>query len=137
MNVQNNVTRILINPDSVIENEFDKCLIETKLGDVFVFMCVPVLDKLCQYKVSIYKTAIFVGDEENQTDELERVIDTSEPVYTKEFCAVTPFFKRGYLSDMLDCMLDDDADTWEKLRKEFGHENVSSVHEPRRQIAVC
>lgn len=139
MNAQNSVNRILINPESPVEEELDRCLIETELGDVFVLLCFPITGKSCQYRVTIYKTAIYVGEEADgkDSDYITRVVNASQPVYTQSFYAATPMFKRGMLSDMLECIQQDDADTWESLKKEFGCENASAIYESHGQVAIC
>ena len=138
MNAPNSVSRILVDPESSVEEELDRCLIETELGDVFVLLCFPVTGKLCQYRATIYKTAIYVGEEGGEdVDYVARVVNASQPVYTQSFYAATPMFKRGMLSDMLECIQEDDADTWENLKKEFGCENASAIYDSHGQVAVC
>ena len=35
------------------------------------------------------------------------------------------------------CIQEDDADTWENLKKEFGCENASAIYDSHGQVAVC
>lgn len=139
MTARNSVNRILVDPESSVEEELDRCLIETELGDVFVLLCFPITGKPCQYRATIYKTAIYVGEEGDGEDDdyVARVVNASQPVYTQSFYAATPMFKRGMLSDMLECIQEDDADTWENLKKEFGCENASAIYDSHGQVAVC
>lgn len=133
MNVRNNVSRILLAPKTTtVENEFDQALIETELGDVFVLLCAPVVDKLATYVATIYRTAVLIKDDEEDGEEkLQLVINTGEPVYSKTFSAVTPFFKRCFLSELLECIENDNADTWENLKKYFGgYDNVPVLPQP-------
>lgn len=140
MNARNNVNRILVDPESSVEEELDRCLIETELGDVFVLLCFPVTGKVNEYRATIYKTAVYVGETVEggeAEDYVARVVNASQPVYTQSFYAATPMFKRGMLSDMLECIQEDDADTWENLKKEFGCENASAVYDSHGQVTVC
>lgn len=133
MNVRNNVSRILLAPKTTtMENEFDQALIETELGDVFVLLCAPVVDKLATYVATIYRTAVLIRDnEEDGEEKLQLVINTGEPVYSKTFSVVTPFFKRYFLSELLECIENDNADTWENLKKYFGgYDNVPVLPQP-------
>lgn len=140
MNAPNNVSRILIATDNTsVEDEFDRCVIETELGDVFALLCFPVSGKPNYYSVTIYKTMVFVGQvtiKEEEEEYVARVINASKPVYSQTFFASTPMFKRGMVSDMLETIKDDDADTWEKLIEEFGCDDASLYHTDG-QIAVC
>ena len=140
MTARNIVNRILINPDSPVEEELDRCLIETEFGDVFVLLCFPITGKPGHYRVTIYKTAIYVGEDDNDgedSDYIARVVNASQPVYVQSFYAATPMFKRGMLSNMLECIQHDDANTWESLKKEFGCENASAIYDSHGQVAVC
>lgn len=137
MTARNSVNRILVDPESSVEEELDRCLIETELGDVFVLLCFHITGKPCQYRATIYKTAIYVGEEGEDDDYVARVVNAAQPVYTQSFYAATPMFKRGMLSDMLECIQEDDADTWENLKKEFGCENASAIYDSHGQVAVC
>lgn len=145
MTAQNSVNRILINADGSVENEFDRCLIETELGDVFVLMCFPHSEQANKYSVYIFKTAIYVGDisevvgdeGEEDDDPVARVIDLSNPVYAQSFYAANPMCKRGLLSDMLQCIKEDDADTWQSLKGQFGCEDVSTLRGNYGQVAIC
>ena len=141
MTARNSVNRILVATDNTsVEDEFDQCVIETELGDVFALLCFPVSGKPNYYSVTIYKTMVFVGQvtiKEEEEEYIARVINASKPVYSQTFFASTPMFKRGMLSDMLECIQKDDADTWENLKKEFGCENASAVYDSHGQVAVC
>ena len=139
MNARNSVNRILINPDSPVEEELDRCLIETEFGDVFVLLCFPITGKPGHYRVTIYKTAVYVGEKADGKDSnyIASIANTAQPVYVQSFYAANPMFKRGMLSNMLECIQHDDANTWESLKKEFGCENASAIYDSHGQVAVC
>ena len=136
MIAQNVVERILIDAENDVENEFDHCILETTLGDVFFFLCVQ--DEIClnRYYVYIYKTQIMVSDEDSKENNgLSRSIELTSPVYSQSFYASTPFYKRGMLSDMLTVIQSDNADTWEKIKKEFGCSDESD--RDSGQTTIC
>lgn len=139
MNARNSVNRILINPDSPVEEELDRCLIETEFGDVFALLCFPITGKPGHYRVTIYKTDVHVDDRASGKDSnyIASIADTAQPVYVQSFYAANSMFKRGMLSNMLECIQQDDANTWDSLKKEFGCENASAVHGYHGQIGIC
>lgn len=135
MTARNSVNRILINPDSPVEEELDRCLIETAFGYVFALLCFPITGKPGHYRVTIYKTSVYADGKDSNY--IASIANTAQSVYVQSFYAATPMFKRGMLSNMLECIQHDDANTWESLKKEFGCENASAVHGYHGQIGLC
>ena len=140
--VQNNVYRIMIDASLKDDDVFDTCVIETVLGDVFFMMCQNKKRRKNYYEVCIYRTVIMVSDHDSKSDNdddealISRAIDTSQVSYKQSFFASQPAIKKSLLCEMLSVIKEDDANTWNLLRRNFGCEDVK-LHLPRRTTGIC
>lgn len=135
MNVRNSVNRISINPETPKSERFDSAVIETEKGDVFMFLCEQYVGADDKYCATIYKTAVTPGQDD---EPIERLISLTEPVWAINFEAANPMFKSGILSSILSILVDDDADTWENLKENFGClDEQLQFHGSNRQIGIC